>query len=138
MARSLIARLGELNNSQLVELYNQVSDRQVAKFSDHTTAVKRTQMALEARGLDFSVAESGTVAPATGPQRDGDDRRITVLAETNPKARGSKSEARFAVYKDGMTVGEYVLAVRALGRGRRVAIRDITWDVDHGYIRLER
>ncbi len=134
MARSLSARLGELNNAQLVELYNQVSDREVSKFSDHTTAVKRTQMALEARGLDFSVADSGTVAPATGPTREGDDRKITVVADGNPK--GSKSEARFALYRDGMTVGEYVLAVKALGRTRRVAIRDIMWDAEHEYIKL--
>lgn len=136
MARSLQARLGELTNAQLVELYNQVSDREVSKFSDHTTAVKRTQLALEARGLDFSVADSGTVAPATGPQREGDERKITVLAERNPKAKGSKSEARFALYKTGMTVGEYVLAVKALGRTRRLAIRDINWDAEHEYIRL--
>ena len=136
MARSLSARLGELTNAQLAELYNQVSDRQVTKFADHATAVKRTQMALEARGLDFSVAESGTVAPATRPQHEGDDRKITVVAESNPKAKGSKSEARFALYRDGMTVGEYVLAVKALGRTRRVAIRDIMWDAEHDYIKL--
>lgn len=136
MARSLLARLGELTNAQLVELYNQVSDREVSKFSDHTTAVKRTQLALEARGLDFSVADSGTVAPASGPQREGDDRKITVLAESNPKAKGSKSEARFALYRNDMTVGEYVLAVKALGRTRRVAIRDIMWDAEHEYIKL--
>ncbi len=136
MARSLLARLSELTNAQLVELYNQVSDRAVSKFSDHTTAAKRTQLVLEARGLDFSVSETGTVSPASAPQREGDDRRITVLAESNPKARGSKSEARFALYRDDMTVGEYVLAVKALGRTRRVAIRDIMWDAEHEYIRL--
>ena len=54
---------------------------------------------------------------------------ITVLAEGNPKRAGSASYERFELYKDGMTVGEYIEA-----GGKRA---DVQWDVDHEHISIE-
>lgn len=50
--------------------------------------------------------------------------QITLVAETNPK-RG-KSAARFAIYRTGMTVAEF------LAEGGLRA--DLAWDAEHGYI----
>lgn len=136
MAKNIEARLTALTNAQLAHVYNCVSERQITKFADHTTAVNRTAAALEKAGMDFTV-EGATVtvgAPAKTPGREGDDRRITVVAEGNPKAVGSKSARRFALYRTGMTVAEYIAAVAPLGGGRRKAVRDITWDTAHGFI----
>jgi hypothetical protein len=137
-------RLNALTNVQLAAVYNNVADRQVSKFSDHSTAVKRTLTALEAKGYDFTVDDDGatvtvgpvgTLAPVRRA-REGDDRTITVVADSNPKAKGSKSARRFGLYKTGMTVGQYVEAASKIGGGRRKAIRDITWDTAHGFIKL--
>lgn len=54
-------------------------------------------------------------------------RRIQVLC-TNPKRPNSEAAERFNLYKNGMTVGEYIAA-----GGRQ---RDVTWDVKQGYIRI--
>ena len=64
-------------------------------------------------------------APAAAP----DGRRITVLAPTNPKRPGSAAHARFALYRTGMTVAEFVAA-----GGRAV---DLNWDVPHKFIRVD-
>lgn len=141
-SKTLEARLDALTNAQLAHVYNSAADRQVSKFADHSTAVKRTLAVLSEKGLDFT-ADGATVtvgpraaAPAAKGARDGDDRKITVLADTNPKTKGSKSHKRFGMYKTGMTVGEYVATASKLGGGRRKAIRDITWDTAHGFIKL--
>ena len=54
---------------------------------------------------------------------------ITVLVDKNPKRPGSVSETRFACYKTGETVEQYL---RAGGRGL-----DVKWDVDHGFISVQ-
>lgn len=54
-------------------------------------------------------------------------RRIRVLRKTNPK-RG-KSAARYALYRDGMTIAEYIKACESRNEGR-LALFDITWDTD--------
>lgn len=53
---------------------------------------------------------------------------ITVLAESNPKRKNSLSFARFELYKDGMTVADY------LEQGGRSG--DINHDVEMGFISL--
>jgi len=138
MAKTLAQRLDALTNAQLADVYNSVAERHVTKFSDHSTAVKRTQLALEAVSMDFTVdGDTITVGPLRSPGREGDARIITVMVEKNPKTLGSKSHARFGMYKTGMTVGDYVAAVIRSGRARRLAIRDITWDREHGYITVD-
>lgn len=53
-----------------------------------------------------------------------DDMKITILVEGNPKRAGAA--ARFALYKKGMTVAEYLAA------GGTMA--DIRWDVKQEFI----
>jgi hypothetical protein len=58
--------------------------------------------------------------------------RITFVAPNNKKG---KSRERFALYQEGMTVGEYVAAVKE--RNWRYGREDIRWDVQHELIKLE-
>jgi hypothetical protein len=141
MAKTIESILAKCSNAILADAYNSVSERRITKFSDHSTAVKRTLAALEAAGKVVDDKGDGVLAivdagKAARSVRDGDESKITVVADSNPKARGSKSHKRFGLYKTGMTVADYVAAASKLGGGRRKAIRDITWDVAHGYIRL--
>ena len=56
------------------------------------------------------------------------DTVINVLAESNPKREGTLAHARFALYEDGMTVGEYTAA------GGRSS--DVHYDAAYEYISL--
>ncbi len=59
----------------------------------------------------------------------GDDAVIRILVDHNPKRRNSRSYGEFTLYKEGMTVSEYLNA-----GGSRAGIR---WDLDKQFIRLE-
>lgn len=48
-------------------------------------------------------------------------------ADNNPKRAGSKAHGNFAKYKDGMTIGEALIA--------GVPSSDISWDLKHGFIK---
>jgi hypothetical protein len=62
--------------------------------------------------------------------------KITVLKkDTNPKRRGAA--IKFALYKDGMTVGEYIDASAAAGTSKRVAMADVKWDHTANFISVE-
>lgn len=52
--------------------------------------------------------------------------KIKILSDGNPKRKGSASYERFALYKNGMTVGKF------LEKGGRTA--DLKWDVSKGFI----
>jgi len=66
-----------------------------------------------------------------GPAPEHDDSLcVVVAAESNPKKAGSASAARFALYKPGMSIGEYIAA-----GGTRA---DIKWDLAHGHIKLQK
>jgi outer membrane biosynthesis protein TonB len=69
--------------------------------------------------------EAAAKKPGRAPNH-GDDAKIKVLVKDNPK-RGSAAE-RFALYKNGMTVGEYIDA-----GGKRP---DISWDSKQGWIQV--
>jgi hypothetical protein len=56
------------------------------------------------------------------------DKTISVLAEKNPKREGTKAYDRFKLYKDGMTVAEFIK------KGGSAA--DVSYDVEHKHIRL--
>lgn len=61
--------------------------------------------------------------------------RIEVLVE-NPKRKGSRARSVFDLYRTGQTGEEFVLAVIAAGMDRRVALSNLHWDIDHGFIYL--
>lgn len=89
-----------------------------------------------------SKTETAAAAPAAkgGPrgvpqdaiirmQPDPKDASKIYGPDHNPKRSGSAGHARFALYKDGMTVRE------AIDAGIWAA--DITWDKDKGFIKVE-
>lgn len=69
------------------------------------------------------------------PAKVDTTKRIGLLT-ANPKKPGAKAHARFALYKEGMTVGEYQLACKGAGFSVRNATADIAWDVKHGFIKI--
>jgi hypothetical protein len=63
--------------------------------------------------------------------------RLTELTKSlggNPKQPGTGAWYLFALYKDGMTVADYVKAVRAQPHRPDAAYDALRWDVKHGYI----
>lgn len=56
-------------------------------------------------------------------------RKIKVLASENPKREGSAAHKKFSLYKNGMTVGEF------LDKGGTSSC--IAYDVKHGYIEVK-
>lgn len=61
---------------------------------------------------------------------------IKVLVDTNPKRKGTVPAARFRLYKKATTVGDYVQACADEGFPRCVAIADLIWDREHGFVGL--
>jgi hypothetical protein len=57
------------------------------------------------------------------------DAKIKLLVKENPKKAGSKARTRFALYKDGMTVGQFLSA-----GGLRI---DLEWDAKHAFIAIK-
>ena len=76
-----------------------------------------------------ATSSSNKSGPAGKSKRFADDQVITVLAEKNPKRNGSKCYDRFNLYKNGITVKQYVEA-----GGKR---DDIRWDSERGYIQVQ-
>jgi hypothetical protein len=56
----------------------------------------------------------------------GDDSVISILVEKNPKKEGTKAHTRFALYREGMAVREYIEAGGTRG--------DVNWDLKRNYI----
>lgn len=54
--------------------------------------------------------------------------KITQIV-ANPKRAGSKSAQRFDLYKNGMTVGEFIEAGGTIG--------DVRWDTAHEFIKVQ-
>ena len=63
------------------------------------------------------------------------DMTITVLAKKNPHQSGTEGHERFALYEQGMTVGDVLAAMKKAGhRNRRGAVRK---DWQRGHIGIE-
>ena len=60
------------------------------------------------------------------------DQRIRIVSASCPKKPGSKAEASWSHYVDGMTVSAYLAS-----HGRRQARRDLAWNVEKGFVRLQ-
>ena len=99
-------------------------DMAAAKKSPKPVAKKAAPVA------EKSTKKAAPVAEKSGPGRKSafsDDMKITVVAKENPKR--AKAAERFALYKNGMTIGEYVKA------GGTMA--DIRWDVKQNFISVK-
>jgi hypothetical protein len=68
------------------------------------------------------------------PQYEGSlSRKIGKLRESNPKT--GKSALRFALYRTGMTVQDYIRSCDEIGMSK-LALFDITWDTERKFIEL--
>lgn len=140
-----LAILAQMTTAQMVEHYNEIPGiRQVSRFSDATTGRKRLELALEAAELKLARIEGQPgvfrVVPVTAASATRHEgallKRIRVLVP-NPKRVGTASHTRFGLYRDGMTVTEYIEAAIATGVNRPKARKDIYHDRDKGLIRVE-
>lgn len=83
-------------------------------------------------------AAASPIPRTRGPKGVGEGAKITLLVQANPKRPGSKAEAVFSCYKDGMTVGEFCDAVDALGPQHKGAgTPNLVYDSKHGFISIE-
>ena len=65
------------------------------------------------------------------------DAKIRVLHKAdNPKRKGSAAHAKFALYRDGMTVREFRREAKKNPKLR--ARLNLKWDIEKGYIKLEK
>lgn len=150
--------IAALTNAQLVVIYNHLSERSIKKFSDSKAAQKRVAKimdehnrvlrnsregaseALEAAdGVWMVRVSEATDAPKPRKRTEYQDSyRIEVRVGQNPKRKSSRSHARFALYRDGMTVGEYKAAcVKLEGADAREPygyLADLRWDEERQFI----
>lgn len=93
---------------------------------------------VEAAPVEAAPVEAAPVSQGArkrGPApRVSDDSVITSVV-ANPRRPSAAGFARFALYRVGMTTGEYIRAAHALqgesiGRWRG----DVIWDLEHGFI----
>lgn len=83
------------------------------------TKRKRAAKAPAKKSSSKKVAKNGDLIP---------EATITILAESNPKRRGTAAYKRFAKYQPGQTVSA------ALSKG--LQRRDLNYDRQHGFIRV--
>lgn len=147
----------DIKTVDLVAIYNALSPRPVKKFSDRKAAETRVTKLLDEKKLVvradhdencihdcgnvflFAV-DSAPVEPRPSRASYSNDATITVLADSNPKRKGSKSARRFDIYETGTTVGYYLdQCVKVMGKDARPRFRyhaDLHWDVKHGFIEI--
>src|SRR5689334_10476179 len=64
------------------------------------------------------------------------DATIVVRRDCNPKRPGSKSAARFELYRGGESVEDHINASMAAGNTAGLAKADLMWDWNHGFIEI--
>lgn len=79
-----------------------------------------------------AASDAGWKVSGRGVRNFKADQKITILAAVNPKKAGTKANAIFALYRNGMTVAELKAAA-----GDNYATANILWDVRHGFISVE-
>ena len=124
--------IGDIRNlplSGLVKLYNSLTDKPVKKFSTKPIALARVQTMLESYSLVEKETLSTPVKTKGGrPGKITKDAVITLLVASNPKRIGTASYERFELYRNEMTVQEFLTT-----GGRRA---DLEWDVARKFIRI--
>ena len=81
-------------------------------------------------------AEVTPIPRSRGPRGTAETARITVLAPENPKREGSKAQAVFAHYENGMTIAEFAASLDEAGIGKE-ATPNLVYDAKHGFIAIE-
>lgn len=79
-------------------------------------------------------AKSEKVVKAPAGKRTMDHaKKITLLVKENPRREGTTCFKKFAQYRNGMTVGEYLAAGEKLG----TTMGSVRHDVEHGFISIK-
>lgn len=115
-----------------------VSDRQTTKAPEFNKMARKKKEAAE-------TTETPVAKKRGGKSKYHDSQVVTLLADKEGKQYGGEnnpkrnaSAARFACYRDGITIGELKTAlVDALGpEGADKLSDDLAWDVKRGFISL--
>jgi hypothetical protein len=73
-----------------------------------------------------------------GPRGTTDQSVVHLIYNGNPKREGSKAQAVYSCYREGITVGEFCDAVDALGPQHKGAgTPNLVYDTKHGFISIE-
>lgn len=134
MLKNRAARAGATDRAQyLLEfLIAQIDEGEVEMATKKSTKPAAKKAAPEAKAAPAKSTKKSTPAPVekAGPGRKSafnDSMKITVLSKENPKR--AKAAERFALYKNGMTIGDYVAAGGTLA--------DVRWDVKQSFISVK-
>ena len=92
-----------------------------------TTSLKATKRAAHKAGK-ATVTKAAKAAPAKAPSKIDKAAKIHVVV-ANARKAGTAGATSFDIYKNGMTVAEYL---EFEGAG----LSHLRWDVDHGFIKL--
>lgn len=115
----------------------EVTAKAPAEF-DHSPKTEAEVAKQNAKTDAIMVAQHGTTEPvkvavpkAKTPKKEpvADKRVITLLVKENPKRPGSKAHARFELYKNGMTVEQFLAAGGTLS--------DVAWNIAHKFIEVK-
>lgn len=83
-----------------------------------------------------TVAKAEAASAASPRTKLIQTQRIQTVVD-NPKKPGSRAFARFALYRAGATVRDFIAACEAAGFPAKEAMADLSWDRRHGFITIE-
>lgn len=114
------------NRPQLADIYHALSGKPVKRFKSQQEAIEKILGAVKRSKGGTATTQA---RPGRKPEYADDDLIESIVAE-NPKKEGTKAHERFALYKKGMSVAEFITA-----GGHR---SDLSWDVEHKFITIRR
>lgn len=131
--------------SQMVELYNALSDNRIAKFSDRATGAKRLIALAEAKALNVEIkrkeqqmteavaAKAETQSAAKkGRSSAFNGKTLKAKSKDNPRREGTNGHKSMAIILAAGDKGISYEAFVAAG-GRRV---DLAWDFNRGAVEV--
>ncbi len=117
--------------SGLVDTYNNFSKEPVKKFPSKANGSQRLYGLLTELTKEGQAVRKDTIVDTTPPTPSTRTKRnqiIKLLVSENPKTQGSASFKRFAKYKDGMSVQEFIKVGGSLN--------DVNYDKKKEFIKL--
>lgn len=105
---------------------------ETATETNSNSAPKKKKAAANKPKKKAAAAKKPAAPKKGGRPRLNDADIIKLKVKENPR-QGAAAD-RFAVIKDGMTVGEYLKAAQKKGASEALAIADVRWNRDKGFI----
>jgi hypothetical protein len=94
-----------------------------------------SEMAKSVKKVPAKVANGDDTHPVAKAKVISNGKVINVLVQDNPK-RGLSRE-RFALYRNGLSVEQYVARSVKAGNSARVARADLKWDTERKFIAIQ-